>query len=275
MGLKTDLEMLKQVETLSSKQKVELLNSLKKVKLLTPDFANTKTAKSMQFSEYTSYIMHLSPADLAYKALGRVGTVCPMASKGCKSACLNTAGRGRFNSIQESRLRKTLYFILFRDEFMSHLEKEISRIETKTSKLGKRLVLRLNGTSDIVWENIKLKNGINIFQRFINVQFYDYTKIVKRLEKVSQYDNYYVIFSASETNDKDVLKALELNFNVAMVFDEIPNQWLGANVINGDMHDFRFLDVGRGVIVGLKAKGQAKKDLSGFVKQTKITCKVA
>jgi hypothetical protein len=158
---------------------------------------------------------------------------------------------------------------------MSHLEKEISKLEIKANKAGKRLVLRLNGTSDIQWENIKLSQGQNIFERFNNVQFYDYTKIVRRLEKIQPIKNYFVVFSASESNESDCVKALELGFNVATVFNAIPDSWLGVQVINGDSHDFRFLDQGRGVIIGLKAKGKAKHDKSGFVRQTCLMSKVA
>ena len=272
MGLKQDIDALKNLGTLTDQQKTDLLKSLKKIKLLTPDFANTKTAKSSQmFSGYVSYIMHLSPADIAFKALNRRGTLCPMASAGCKASCLNTAGRGRFNSIQESRLRKTLYFILFKNEFMLHLEKEISRLETKTNKLGKKLVLRLNGTSDIQFENMRNTLGQNIFERFTNVQFYDYTKIVTRLAKLTNIPNYYVIFSASEDNDSHVETALKLSFNVAMVFDNIPTSHNGIEVQSGDTHDFRFLDPKRGIIMGLKAKGKAKKDTSGFVRLTQCS----
>jgi len=265
MGLLNDIKELKQFATLSQSEKDALLKRLRKIRLLTKDSANAKTAKNKQFSQYESVILHLSPADIAFKELSRNGSFCPMASNGCKSACLNTAGRGRFTSIQNSRLRKSLYFILFNKEFMAHLVKEISKLDDKLPK-GKRLVVRLNGTSDIQWESIKV--GIaNIFELFSNVQFYDYTKIVRRLEKKLP-DNYYLTFSASESNDSDCVKALSLGYNVATVFKEIPKQYNGIDVLNGDEHDLRFLDIKRGVIVGLKAKGKAKKDTSGFVKQT-------
>lgn len=276
MGLKNDVDQLKNIANLSAEQKTELLKSLSKVKLLTPDFANTKTAKSsVMFSGYVSYIMHLSPAEIGFKALGRRGSLCPMASQGCKAVCLNTAGRGRFNSIQESRLRKSLYFILFKNEFMSHLEKEIGRLEVNVSKQNKKLVLRLNGTSDIQFENIKLSLGLNIFGRFPDVQFYDYTKVVTRLPKLVNNPNYYVIFSASEDNDVNVKTALSLDFNVAMVFDKIPTSHNGIEVQSGDTHDFRFLDPKRGIIMGLNAKGKAKKDTSGFVRLTQCGTKLA
>lgn len=268
MSVKQDNEVMREKLYLVQNENERLMKSLKKINLLTPDFANTKMSKNnKQFSQYESYILHLSPADIAFKYLNIKGNLCPMASKGCLAACLNTAGRGKFNSIQESRLRKTLYFVLFRDMFMSHLEKEISKLEAKAIKNGKRLVLRLNGTSDIQWENIKLgQSGLNIFQRFDMVQFYDYTKILTRLEKKQLPSNYYVIFSASESNDLHWNKALTLGYNVAMVFDNIPTSYKTHSVINGDLHDFRFMDGQRGVIVGLKAKGKAKKDQSGFVK---------
>lgn len=266
MSLQFDLENLKYWNETPFKFRDETMASLKKIKLLTPDFASTKMRKNKQFKGYESYILHLSPSTLAFQYLGRRGTLCPMASQGCAAACLNTAGRGRFTQIQESRLRKSLYYIMFRDEFMKHLETEISKLEVKAIKNKKRLVIRLNGTSDIQWENFKIGQFNNIFERFNSVQFYDYTKIVRRLDKVSHLKNYHLTFSASESNEADCTKALSLGVNVATVFKEIPQTYNNAKVISGDDHDFRFLDQERGVIVGLKAKGKAKHDASGFVK---------
>jgi hypothetical protein len=57
----------------------------------------------------------------------------------------------------------------------------------------------------------------------------------------------------------------ELGGTAAAVFwPEVPQSFWGSSVINGDEHDARFLDPA-GTIVGLKAKGSAKSDLSGFV----------
>ena len=51
----------------------------------------------------------------------------------------------------------------------------------------------------------------------------------------------------------------------AIVFrNQLPKTYKGFNVVNGDLHDLRFLDP-RNSIVGLKAKGKAKTDMSGFV----------
>jgi len=108
----------------------------------------------------------------------------------------------------------------------------------------------------------------NIFEAFPNVQFYDYTKILGR--KVKHIPNYHLTFSAADGNDADVAKAIEQGYNVATVFglkktQPMPETYQGRPVFNGDESDLRFLDP-KGVIVGLYAKGKAKKDESGFVK---------
>ena len=59
-------------------------------------------------------------------------------------------------------------------------------------------------------------------------------------------------------------QALSNGMNVAAVFNELPSEWMGLPVIDGDLNDLRFKDP-RPCIVGLLAKGSAKKDDSGFV----------
>ena len=103
------------------------------------------------------------------------------------------------------------------------------------------------------------------FEMFDYVQFYDYTKVLGR--KVAKYKNYHLTFSAADGNDADVDKAIAQGMNVAMVFDKVPETYMGRPVIDADEDDLRFLDP-KGVIAGLKAKGRAKKDTSGFVRRT-------
>lgn len=253
---------LRNASNLTEKQRANLLKKLQSNNLLTPDFANTKTAKNMGLG-YMSMILHLAPSNLSGY------NTCPAASAGCKAACLNTAGRGRFESIQLARVQKTLYFVKFKEKFLAQLFKELQALERRSAKAGLKAVVRLNGTSDLPWETM-LVNGLNVFETFPNIQFYDYTKVLKRLVALSAKPiaNYSLTFSASENNHADVEQAISLGFNVAMVFDAIPSVYLGSEVINGDLHDLRFLDKRGplGYIVGLKAKGQAKKDTSGFVR---------
>jgi hypothetical protein len=221
--------------------------------------ANPKIQKGTKLG-YLSFILHLAPATLSGKE------TCPKRTAGCTAACLNTAGRGGMfkrgentNMIQQARIRKTKMFFEDRQAFIAQLEKDIVLGIKQAKKLGLTPVFRLNGTSDLAWE----KYGI--IEKFPTVQFYDYTKVLGR--KVSHLPNYHLTFSAADGNDSDVARAVALGMNVAAVFDRLPEEYMGREVIDADEHDLRFLDP-KGVIAGLKAKGRAKKDTSGFVRRT-------
>lgn len=217
------------------------------MKLLT--VGNTKTVKGEAMG-YLTFIMHLAPSTLSGY------NTCPMASEGCASACLNTAGRGRFTATQEARIRKTKYFFENRDAFMQQLVKDVEAAIRKAAREGFVPVFRLNGTSDIRWETVAVNGFANIMQMFPQVQFYDYTKLPNRRNIPS---NYHLTFSRSESNEHMIPQ----DMNVAVVFDELPDTWNGRKVIDGTETDLRFLDE-PGVVVGLLAKGKAKKDTSGF-----------
>jgi len=227
---------------------------------------------------YNTYILHLAPANVSgYET-------CPKRTAGCTAACLNTAGRGGMfkrgettNVIQEARKRKTRFFFENRGAFMLQLYLDIKKAIKQSEKLGLIPVFRLNGTSDLAWEKYEVQDGKNIFQMFPNVQFYDYTKILGR--KVKAIPNYHLTFSAADGNDADVAKAIEQGYNVATVFGikktlPMPETYMGLPVFNGDDSDLRFLDP-NGVVVGLYAKGKAKKDTSGFVKFPVMMLKAA
>jgi hypothetical protein len=226
--------------------------------------ANPKIQKGTKLG-YLSFILHLAPADLSGY------NTCPKATAGCKSACLNTAGRGGMfkkgettNMIQKARIRKTKYFYEDRAGFMLDLAYDIQKGIKMAEKLGLKPVFRLNGTSDLSWEKYEVPVFCtrNIFELYPNVQFYDYTKVLGR--KVADIPNYFLIFSQADGNEADVSRAMVKGMNVAAVFDEVPETYMGKPVINADETDLRFLDP-KGVIAGLKAKGRAKKDYSGFV----------
>jgi hypothetical protein len=178
--------------------------------------------------------------------------LCPHASKGCSEACLFKSGfGGMYNGVQRGRINKTEWYLENREEFMNKLDKEIGNA-IKRNKDKAIPVFRLNGTSDIRWEKIKVREGKNIFELYPDVQFYDYTKNPKRFE-VELPANYDLTFSRSETNDKHAMAILKKGYNVAMVFNKIPKKYEGFKVINGDETDLRFKDK-KGVIVGLKYK---------------------
>ena len=231
------------------------------MKLLGID-TNTKTVKG-QKQGYMTGILYLAPANISgYE-------VCPMATDGCRAACLYSAGRGAFSNVQQARIAKTKFFFEARDQFMAQLIKEITAFVKSAEKKGFIPTVRLNGTSDIPWERVAVTyegtSFSNVMELFPTVQFYDYTKRHNRRKIPS---NYHLTFSLAEDNQENAKIALENGMNVAVVFrtPNFPISYLGRPVIDGDDSDLRFLD-GNMNIVALKAKGKAKKDTTGFVKE--------
>jgi hypothetical protein len=219
--------------------------------------SNPKIDKSNKVSEkYWSCIMHLRPINTK---------ICPYQDIAkCKEACLNTAGLGGvYPSIQKARQKKTELFLNNRDEFMQVLIKDIHTFIRACKRKDKLPAIRLNGTSDIQWEKIDIE-GQNIFEMFPQIQFYDYTKIPTR--KVDNIPNYHLTWSYSEANEKYAKMFDKVPNNKAVVFKNkiLPTMFKGLKVIDGDTHDMRFLDKPNSV-VGLKAKGKARQDKTGFV----------
>jgi hypothetical protein len=140
----------------------------------------------------------------------------------------------------------------------------VARLVKKADAEGKIPCIRLNGTSDLGWEGLARQ----IMAEFPNVQFYDYTKVKPRMLKFCQGKmpaNYHLTFSRSETNWEDCKEVLKAGGNVAAVFyKQLPKDYEGYTVVDGDLSDLRFLD-SKNVIVGLKAKGKARHDDSNFV----------
>jgi hypothetical protein len=217
--------------------------------------ADAKTIKGETEGVLTG-IMYLAPHKLAG------ANVCPMAElAGCVAGCLNTAGRGRFNTTQLARIRKTKLWHDDRAWFVGQLRRDIRALVKRAKRLGMTPMVRLNGTSDIRWE----VEAPELFEEFSEVQFYDYTKIPNRKNIPA---NYHLTFSYSAANEryKEFYRVARDNgMNVAVVFRKsLPDAFLDMPVINGDESDLRPFDP-KGVVVGLKAKGKAKADTSGFV----------
>ena len=235
----------------------------KDVQLLTTD--NHKTVKGEVMGVKT-LVLYLSP----YKDNSKGKNLCPKASLGCSKACLFNSGNARFDKVQLARRNKTEWFLEDRESFVSTI---ITEIDLAIKKYSSDWIIniRLNGTSDIVWEHIYY-GGKNIFEYYPNVNFYDYTKISTRFNKQLP-KNYHLTFSRSEDNMIEALKLLKQGVNVAMVFNKLPQTYLGFTVINGDDSDVRTQDP-KGVIVGLRYKnatGRGANELnkigreSGFI----------
>ncbi len=226
---------------------------------------NAKTIKGQQYG-YMTGVLYLAP----YKLSGY--NVCAMAEIAeCHIPCLNSAGRGAFNSVQAARVRKTKLFFEDRPAFFAELIPSIRSLIRKAKTAGLIPLCRLDGTSDIRWESVAFEyEGVhynNIFEMFPDLQFYDYTKIPNRM--VDHIPNYDLTFSYSGVVafQPYVRKAIDAGYRIAVVFrkrEDIPAEFLGTTCVDGDDSDLRHEDP-HGVVVALYAKGKAKHDTSGFV----------
>jgi hypothetical protein len=227
---------------------------------------NAKTIKGEKYGIKTA-ILYLMPA------MGSGVQLCANAKiAGCEKPCLFTAGRGAMSNVMLSRLRKTLYFNQYREQFMAQLSREITLEKAKAKRRGYKLIVRPNGTSDVRYENIPVDGFDNIMDAHSDVQFYDYTKLANRKNVPANYDLTFS-YSGVEAYQPFVAKAVANGERIAVVFRNraivnamLANNetFLGLPVVDGDDTDIRHLDP-RGAIVALYAKGKARRDQSGFV----------
>jgi hypothetical protein len=251
-------------------------------RLLTPAQASPKLAKPGpdDWRPIVAAVLHLSPGRIS----GR--ETCGARTKGCTASCLNSAGRGGIgaqfsprgellqgNTIQRARIRRTQFFFEQSSEFMRAAVADLELLERQARAVDGIPAARMNGTSDLDWTALPCVRGgehfRNVFEAFPAVRFWDYTKHEARL--AWNIPNYALTFSRAETlaNKLASMRVLQAGRNVAAVFSTkrgapLPDSWNGHPVIDGDVTDFRFTDPA-GVVVGLRAKGSARRDTSGFV----------
>lgn len=255
----------------------KLLNTLRKRAgvrtLLSAVNSNPKVAKNGKLGVLTA-VLHLAPGNMSGHE------VCPKRSAGCTAACLHFAGSPAYMSGKTTaRIARTKLLFADRNLFMNILALEIAEHVALAAKENMEPAIRLNGTSDIVWEKKKFIlfpevsatlqkfHATDIINLFPTISFYDYTAIPGR----NTPQNYHLTFSAKEDNQAEVLSELGRGTNIAMVFfgGKAPLQiTLGGRnlvVVDGDEHDYRPADISN-AIIGLKAKGtKGKRDTSGFV----------
>mgnify|MGYP003677111653 FL=1 len=227
--------------------------------LLSKGSTNAKTSKN----SIKTFILYLAPHNLNSKGI----TLCKDASPGCIASCLNTAGMGIFSNVQLARINKANFYVTDKKVFLAQLLKEIKKEIKKASDKNEKIAFRLNGTSDIDFLYLLDKHfDFNVdLLNYDQVYFYDYTKSLPRAKRYQNYRNYTLTFSKSETNQDQVSEALNLGINVAAVFSgDLPKKYKGTKVVDGDKSDLEMLNF-KNIILGLKAKGPAKKDTSGFV----------
>jgi len=212
-----------------------------------------KVRKSEKEGIYT-YILYLANSKLSGY------NVCPNSTPECRLGCLATSGRGGMNlsKYMATRIKKTKLLFEHQKFFMEWLVAEIKNAIKKAKRKGFKLVVRLNGTSDIDWTKIKVYNK-NIFEIFPEVKFYDYTKCPNRFAALPK--NYHLTFSYTGRNWEKCKKLLKKGFNVAAIFlKKIPKKFRGYRVVDGDITDLRIKDK-RGIIIGLKWKHIRNKEI--------------
>jgi hypothetical protein len=245
---------------------------------------NAKAAKASGFG-YLNAVHYMAPHDL-----GGVGNLCSHASAQCIALCLgHYSGQAGMvtnletdtNAARESRKLKAQLFMRSRNDYMNRLARDIIKLDAQAARDGLRLCVRLNGSTDIVWERVSFQidartakalppsdyagRVMTLPQLFPAIQFVEYTKNPTRLGKAPR--NLDLTLSYSGANARACVDALLAGHNVAMVFHGgLPASFAGFPVIDGDKHDLRHLDAKGGFIVGLSPKGRkAKRDTSGFV----------
>lgn len=234
----------------------------------TPYLLSTQSSK-LSHNETSGYadaleevVMYLAPADTS-----GVLNVCPWSTAGCRAVCLHDSGRLALPPAQRATLIRTLFMYEYPYDFALLLLSELRRHSRRVEAKGKTLVVRLNGTSDILWQELFPE----MHRIFEDVVFSEYSKEgmnnLQWRDASNDPHNLYRVHSATERTPRRWIKEAKVNvvvpFKVAKG-EPLPASYLGKPVIDGDLHDFRFADPQGGVIVGVRGKGKAMHDESGF-----------
>lgn len=167
------------------------------IRYLGSTISSQKVVKSLKKGVMT-YIIYIAPSDISgYK-------VCPNDTY-CKDLCLNSSGQRKLemwsnkNTIGNARIKKAKMFYENRADFMALLIHEIEYYSEKAKKEGLDFAVRLNGTSDLSPIIFK-HDGKSILDIFPNIQFYDYTKVIGRLNIPKRHPNYDLTYSFNGYN---------------------------------------------------------------------------
>jgi hypothetical protein len=227
------------------------------LELLSP--FNEKTPKG-EAEGFLTAMMYLAPHTMAG---GK--SLCPHSTPACRAGCLFSAGRGTTPRVINARLRRTLWYLERRDSFFDQLVGELFHMQGAADEAGLELAIRLNGTSDILWEREVLEEGRTLFDLFPRATFYDYTRTPAAHRKVPP--NWRLTFSLADDPLERAVEHLRAGRSVAAVAPEAEKEWVGGwievgehvvTVVDGDEHDLRFLDPAPALVL-LKPKGALRR----------------
>lgn len=221
-----------------------------------------KTEKGEKYG-YLTGILYLAPH------LNSGVNICPKATEECSKVCLFNSGRAsmvskgsKISMVNKSRFLKTVLYYINRSFFMDWLDAEIASAIRKTKRENMTLAIRLNGTSDIPIVMFKNSDGELLVEKYSHIQFYDYTKIPKKIKERRGFPNYDLTFSfGGFENIFDVFNAAKEGERIAVSFvGDFPKTFLDMEVINGDDSDLTF-KAPKNVIYGLTPKLPKQKNL--------------
>lgn len=231
----------------------------------------SKTDLNYSRLEALTVVTYMSPATESGVNL------CPMAGS-CRVSCLgHSSGRLRYNANMLTRISKSLLWHLFPASFLKIISGEIRLHAARAEALGVQAAVRLNGSTDILWE----RHLRGLMSSLPDVRWYDYSKHTA-LTRELRPDNYHLTFSIDEKPGSwaEAERWLNAGGNAAVVVGGklgtstkaakaaaqqlIHTGYRGWPVIDGDIHDGRWLDP-PGHVVALYAKGAALTDDTGFV----------
>lgn len=207
------------------------------MKLLT---SNTKIDKSNKLfkGKYKGKILQMVPGKGVCKNY-----------KNCIKTCLFFKGYGKFQPVMKGRQKRKDLFVNDLPEFMSILRKELRNHDKTCIRQDTKGVVRLNGFTDIDWEEPEYRlDGVPIFRQFPNLQFMDYSADYYKV-RYNPYPNYHLTFSYKGNNLAQCKDLFSRGINIAVI-DTPENREVFGSVrsIQGDTHDFRFLDKSSSIV---------------------------
>lgn len=203
--------------------------------------------------------------------------LCPHSTLGCRNTCLGYAGRLASPPTERAMLARYLMLCMFPGQFWYLVHDEIRKHEKRLRKQGKKLVVRINGTSDLQVEHEPRELGVPLFDLHPDVFFQDYTKrpLVKSGWRTTV-PNYYLVRSVTERDGQDLFDTHDGNLVVPVDLPKdapLPDMYLGRPVIDGDRHDLRCLDhqvsglTNAAVLVRVKKRNDGiRADHNGFIR---------
>ncbi len=237
-------------EQVSDRLKKQLIKVTKQKQSAKADKSNVK------HGEYYNLILYLIPGDL-------IGRIMCVNYDTCLGGCLVWSGRGGTYEVMRARVIKTLALLNYPDKFRARLARDVELAKAAVAKQGKRLVLRLNGTSDLHPRTFGIKADLDVIR-------YEYTKSIAFALRGKSMGIHYTYSHYGNLPETKQATSAGINISVVLEHNQELPAWIkelladGWNLVDGDEHDLRFLDSDKSVVI-LRAKA------GGFTKSDKRT----